>query len=58
MLHDSTAHRVASMKRVAENGDVQIILNGLLVTVPASTMSQKDRKLMTSLSRADINKPA
>jgi hypothetical protein len=58
MLYDSTGHRVASVNRVTANGDAQIILNGLLITVPASTLSLADGKLKTSLSRAEINKPA
>jgi hypothetical protein len=58
MLFDSTGHRVASVNRVTKDGDAQVILNGHLVTIPASTLSEKDGKLTTSLSRADINKPA
>jgi hypothetical protein len=56
MLYDNTGHRVASVKRVTQNGDVQVILNGHLVTVPASTLSRADGKLKTSMTRADINK--
>jgi hypothetical protein len=57
MLYDSTGHRVASVNRITQNGDVQVILNGHLITVPASTLSQADGKLKTSMTRADINKP-
>jgi hypothetical protein len=56
MLYDSTGHRVASVNRVMQNGDVQVILNGRLVTIPASSLSQADGKLTTSLSKADIGK--
>jgi hypothetical protein len=56
MLYDSTGHRIASVNRVTQNGDAQVILNGRLVTIPASTLSQSDGKLTTSLSKADIGK--
>jgi hypothetical protein len=54
MLYDSTGHRVASVNRITQNGDVQVILNGQLVTVPASTLSQANGKLTTSLTKAEI----
>lgn len=56
MLYDSTGHRVASVNRVTKEGDVQVILEGRLITVPASTLSQANGKLTTSLSKADIGK--
>jgi hypothetical protein len=54
MLYDSTGHRVATVNRVMQNGDVQIILNGHLLTVPASTLSQAAGKLTTSMTKAEI----
>lgn len=56
MLYDSTGHRVASVNRVTQSGDVQIILNGRLETVPASTLSQANGKLTTSLRKAEVGK--
>jgi len=56
MLYDSAGHRLASVNRVTQNGDAQVIWNGSLVTIPASTLSQADGKLTTSLSKADIGK--
>jgi hypothetical protein len=56
MLYDSSGHRVANVNRVTQNGDAQVILNGRLVTIPGSTLSQADGKLTTSLSKADIGK--
>jgi hypothetical protein len=56
MLYDSTGHRVATVNRVTPNGDALVIANGHLVTVPASTLSQSNGKLQTSLTRAEINR--
>ncbi|WP_313437446.1 hypothetical protein [Novosphingobium sp.] len=46
--------RLAPIYRVAADGNPQVILNGRLVTVPASSLSSVDGKLTTSLSKKDI----
>jgi hypothetical protein len=53
-LYDSAGHRVGSIYRVTNEGDAQVILNGKLVTVPASTLSEVNGKITTSISRADL----
>jgi hypothetical protein len=54
MLYSSTGHRIASVYRVTSDGNPQVILDGRLVTVPASTLSEVDGKLTTSLSKKDL----
>jgi hypothetical protein len=51
----SNGQRVAAIYRVA-NGDPQIILNGKLVTVPASSLSEVDGKITTSLTKQDLSR--
>ncbi|GGB99057.1 hypothetical protein GCM10011494_16870 [Novosphingobium endophyticum] len=54
MLYSSHGYRIASIYRVNQEGDPQIILSGRLVTVPASTLSVVDDKITTSLSKKEI----
>lgn len=54
MLYSSTGHRIASVYRVTSEGNPQVILDGRLITVPASTLSEVDGKLTTSLSKRDL----
>ncbi|MCW1429507.1 hypothetical protein [Novosphingobium sp. JCM 18896] len=54
MIYTSTGQRLAPVYRVTGTGDAQIIHNGKLVTIPASTLSDVDGKLTTSLSRKEV----
>lgn len=54
MLYSTDGRRVASIYRVTEEGNPQVILNGRLITVPASTLSDMDGKVTTSLSKREI----
>jgi hypothetical protein len=54
MLYSSSGHRIASVYRVTAEGNPQVILDGRLVTVPASTLSDVNGKLTTSLSKRDL----
>ena len=54
MLYSSTGHRIASVYRVTSEGNPQVILDGRLVTVPASTLTEVEGKLTTSLSKRDL----
>ncbi len=54
MLYSSTGNRIASVYRVTSEGNPQVILDGRLVTVPASTLSEVDGKLTTSLTKRDL----
>jgi hypothetical protein len=42
--------------RVTGDGSAQLIVDGKLVTVPASTLSVVDGKLTTSLSKSEVRK--
>lgn len=54
MLYSSAGYRVAPIYRVSADGNPQVILNGRLVTVPASTLSTVDGKVATSLTKKEI----
>ncbi|HKX78079.1 MAG TPA: hypothetical protein VJM34_06145 [Novosphingobium sp.] len=54
MLYGSDGRRIGRVYRVDANGNPQIILNSKMVTVPASTVSEADGKLSSSLSKKDV----
>lgn len=56
MLYSPTGSRIASVYRVTSNGDAQLILDGRLVTVPASTLSEVNGKIATSLTKSEITR--
>lgn len=56
MLVAANGARLGAVYRVTGDGSAQIIVDGKMVTIPASTLSVADGKLMTSLSKADVRK--
>jgi hypothetical protein len=54
MLYATNGGRLGSVYRVADDGSVQLILDGNMRTVPATTLSMVDGKLTTSLSKSDV----
>lgn len=56
MLYGANGQRVAAVYRVNSAGEPQVILNGKLVTVPASSLSEVNGKLTTSLTKSEIAK--
>lgn len=54
MLYTASGDRLAAVYRVAADGNAQIILNGKMVNVPASSLTAADGKLTTSLSKKDL----
>lgn len=54
MLYSSTGHRIASVYRVTSEGNPQVILDGRLVTVPATTLAEVEGKLTTSLTKREL----
>ncbi|MEZ5737250.1 MAG: hypothetical protein R3E09_15880 [Novosphingobium sp.] len=54
MLYGANGRRIASIYRVTEEGDPQIILDGRMITVPASTLSDVEGKVTTSLTKREI----
>ena len=56
MLYGPDGRRIASVYRVAANGTAELILDGKLVRVPASTLSETNGKLTTSLTKKELNR--
>ncbi|MYL98071.1 hypothetical protein GR702_09845 [Novosphingobium sp. FGD1] len=54
MLYAADGHRLAPIYRVTAEGNPQVILNGRLVTVPASSLSDVAGKVTSSLSKKEI----
>ena len=56
MLVGPNGSRVGAVYRVTDDGSAQVIIDGKLLTVPATSLSVVDGKLTTSLSKSDIRK--
>ena len=56
MIYGANGRRIGAVYRVTAQGNPQLIIDGKLVTVPASTLSSVDGKVTTSLSKADIDR--
>jgi hypothetical protein len=54
MLIASNGARLGSVYRVGADGAAQIIIDGKMVAVPASTLSVADGKLTTSLTKSQV----
>ncbi|WP_159978157.1 MULTISPECIES: hypothetical protein [unclassified Novosphingobium] len=54
MLYAADGFRIAPIYRVTAEGNPQVILNGRLVTVPASSLSDVGGKVTSSLSKKEI----
>ena len=54
MLIAANGARLAPVYRVAPDGGAQIILDGKMVTVPATTLSMTGGRLVTSLTKSEI----
>lgn len=54
MLYGANGYRIAPIYRVTAEGNPQVILNGRLVTVPASSLSDVGGKVTTALSKKEI----
>ena len=56
MLVASNGARLGAVYRVTGDGSAQLIVDGKMVTVPASTLSVVDGTLTTSLSKTEVRK--
>jgi len=54
MLYAGNGYRLASIYRVNAEGNPQIILDGKLVTVPGTTLSDVGGKVTTSLTKKEV----
>ena len=55
-LYDAEGAKVAKVMRVADDGDVIIIYKGKARRIDASTLSNIDGKLVTTLSQKEIRR--
>jgi hypothetical protein len=55
MLRDANNIRLSAIDTVNRDGSVGIIYNGRVVTVPGSSLSLANGKLVTSLTKAQVN---
>lgn len=53
-IYSAKGGRVAAIYRVTQAGAVQVILEGKLVTVPNSTLSEENGKLVTTLTKSEL----
>jgi hypothetical protein len=56
MLVAANGARLGAVYRVTDDGSAQLIVDGKMVTVPASTLSVVDGKLQTTLSKNEVRK--
>ncbi len=54
MLVSANGSRLGTVYRVGPDGAAEIIIDGKLVSVPATTLSNVDGKLTTSMSKSEI----
>jgi hypothetical protein len=54
MVIAANGARLAPVYRVAPDGAAQIILEGKMVTIPATTLSMADGHLVTSLTKSEV----
>ncbi|MFT3967003.1 MAG: hypothetical protein QM690_14080 [Sphingobium sp.] len=54
MLFDNGGARLGVIYKVTADGSAQIILDGRLITVPASTLSDNSGRLETSLTKNQL----
>jgi hypothetical protein len=54
MLVSANGARLAPVYRVGADGSAQIILEGKMITIPATTLSLAGGRLMTSLSKIEV----
>jgi hypothetical protein len=55
-LYDATGSSVAKVNRITETGDLLVIYKGKVRRIEASTLSESDGKLMTSLTKTEIRR--
>lgn len=53
-LYASDGKRIGIVYRVTSEGAAQVILNGKLVTIPATSITAADGKFQTSLTKKDL----
>jgi hypothetical protein len=54
MLVAANGARLGPVYRVGSDGSAQVIIDGKMVTVPATTLSSADGKVQTSLTKSEV----
>ena len=54
IVMSSNGSRLGTVYRVGADGSAQIIIDGKLVSIPASTLSTVEGKLTTSLTKSEV----
>ncbi len=54
MLVAADGARLGAVYRVSDDGSAQVIIDGKMVSIPASTLSTTDGKLTTSLTKHEV----
>lgn len=54
MLYSAGGKKLAAVYKIAANGAPQVLIDGKLVTVPASTLSEVNGKVETSLTKKEL----
>jgi hypothetical protein len=57
-LFGGNGNRIAAVYRVDSQGRVQVILDGKLITVPGSTLSEVNGKFTTSMTKQELLRSA
>jgi len=52
----SNGQRLAAIYRVTSEGNPQVIVNGKLITIQASTLSEVNGKITTSLTKQEVGR--
>ncbi|MEJ6593896.1 hypothetical protein [Parasphingorhabdus sp.] len=55
-LYDATGSSVAKVNRITEAGDLLVIYKGKVRRIEASTLSESEGKLVTSLTKSEIRR--
>jgi len=54
MLISADGARLGTVYRVSSDGAAQMIIDGKMITIPASTLSSVEGRLVTSLSKKQV----
>jgi hypothetical protein len=58
VIYSASGNRIAAIYRVTDQGRVQVILDGKLITVPGASLSDVEGKITTSLTKAELLRTA
>jgi hypothetical protein len=54
LLFSEDGHRLGAVYKVTDDGAAKLILDGKMVTIPASTLSEVNGKLTTTLTKIQV----